>query len=617
MECTLLNSATLARKFSVHLSLQALGGGVSMVLTKTLRGKLRGVVALNVLSILIVVGMACVTLFNLEKQFHQIRIEALNGQIASLAITRDINYVSRLTRNIMLGSNIKSDLKKLDARINDIEKNFVILERSAVDEKERQLITKAKAAALGFVQDGRRFARELQNVSQEERHTMYTAYGKSATPLAQESRKYFGQLVKQKDALYTSAVDAFDAQIKHIIWLEVGTASIIALLMLILSCLLLRAILKPLQCATDFTLELAQGNYDATVKADSLDAEIASMVNALDTMAKNLKQSQKDAKMQADNARQQAELANQAKQDADTERERITELYNEMTQVAAKAMTIVERINAESEALAVKAEKINSGASLQCDRVEENATAMEQMTVAGMNAARKASTAAENAEKTRGKANAGSQVVAEMITATDELNTQMNDMKSSFQELGIRVEEIGQIMGVITDIADQTNLLALNAAIEAARAGDAGRGFAVVADEVRKLAEKTMQATKEVGDSVTGIQYETNSNMNAMEKVVDAIQRTNGLTHSAGEVLDQIVTIANATADHIQIIATAADEQAAVTEEINRNSSEVQRIANETSENIADSVQAIDNMSGIAAELNTLMHQLTTTRNNA
>ena len=58
-----------------------------------------------------------------------------------------------------------------------------------------------------------------------------------------------------------------------------------------------------------------------------------------------------------------------------------------------------------------------------------------------------------------------------------------------------QAEGIGQIMGVIADIADQTNLLALNAATEAARAGDAGRGFAVVADEVRKLAEKTIAAT--------------------------------------------------------------------------------------------------------------------------
>ena len=35
--------------------------------------------------------------------------------------------------------------------------------------------------------------------------------------------------------------------------------------------------------------------------------------------------------------------------------------------------------------------------------------------------------------------------------------------------------QIGQIIGVIDEIAFQTNLLALNAGVEAARAGDAGK----------------------------------------------------------------------------------------------------------------------------------------------
>ena len=58
-----------------------------------------------------------------------------------------------------------------------------------------------------------------------------------------------------------------------------------------------------------------------------------------------------------------------------------------------------------------------------------------------------------------------------------------------------RIEEssrrIGEIVGMIDEIAFQTNLLALNAAVEAARAGDAGRGFAVVASEVRALAQRS------------------------------------------------------------------------------------------------------------------------------
>ena len=110
-------------------------------------------------------------------------------------------------------------------------------------------------------------------------------------------------------------------------------------------------------------------------------------------------------------------------------------------------------------------------------------------------------------------------------------------------------------MNVILDIADQTNLLALNAAIEAARAGEAGRGFAVVADEVRKLAEKTMAATKEVGDAIRGIQGGTQKNVVNVEASVAKIDAATGLANLSGQALEDIVRLVDLTTDQVRAIA--------------------------------------------------------------
>ena len=84
-------------------------------------------------------------------------------------------------------------------------------------------------------------------------------------------------------------------------------------------------------------------------------------------------------------------------------------------------------------------------------------------------------------------------------------------LQGSIGSIGERSREIGKIVKVIDWIADQTNLLALNAAIEAARAGDAGEGFAVVADEVRRLAERSVQATQEIGEVIETVQRDTDA----------------------------------------------------------------------------------------------------------
>ncbi|WP_428567446.1 MAG: methyl-accepting chemotaxis protein [Solidesulfovibrio sp. DCME] len=274
---------------------------------------------------------------------------------------------------------------------------------------------------------------------------------------------------------------------------------------------------------------------------------------------------------------------------------------------AAKAADTSDRMATASRELSVLIDQANQGAQEQNGRVQETVTAVEEMNATILEVARNAGQTATGAQAARDKAREGADLVAQVVAAVDGVREAAGRLKDNMRDLGRQAQGIGAVLGVISDIADQTNLLALNAAIEAARAGEAGRGFAVVADEVRKLAEKTMHATKEVGEAVTGIQHGTAETERMMDQAATAVDEATQLAERSGGSLAEIVTVVESAGDQVRAIATAAEEQSTTSEEINRSIESISRIASETAAAMSHSTQAVAELAELAHSLSALV----------
>lgn len=281
-----------------------------------------------------------------------------------------------------------------------------------------------------------------------------------------------------------------------------------------------------------------------------------------------------------------------------------------MADIAEQATDIANLVSVGAEELAAQVTETTEGAERQSSRTSETATAMEEMNATVSEVARNAAQASENASQSHATASRGGAVVDEVVASIKEVHNQMDTLRQNMDSLGRQAQDIGTIITVIEDIADQTNLLALNAAIEAARAGDAGRGFAVVADEVRKLAEKTMDATSQVVDTITSIQKGAEASIAATGDATKSVEASTQLAGESGELLNSIVKMAGETANQVDSIATASEQQSAASEEVNRAVEEVSLISDETAQAMQSASQSVAKMAQNAQELKELISHL-------
>jgi methyl-accepting chemotaxis protein len=245
------------------------------------------------------------------------------------------------------------------------------------------------------------------------------------------------------------------------------------------------------------------------------------------------------------------------------------------------------------------------------------ATAGEEMSATAGDIARNCHLAAQSAGRANDAADSGALIVDKSIDVMHRVAERVQTTAKTVEELGVRSDQIGSIVGTIEDIADQTNLLALNAAIEAARAGEQGRGFAVVADEVRALAERTATATREIGAMIRSIQQETKSAVSAMEEGVTEVEQGMQEVGRSGEALRIIQEEIATVNQQVQQIATAAEEQTATTSEISGNIHHITDVVRSTAEGARKSLVAAEFLAELSTELRGMVSRFKVSEQNA
>lgn len=260
-----------------------------------------------------------------------------------------------------------------------------------------------------------------------------------------------------------------------------------------------------------------------------------------------------------------------------------------VAQTAHELSASSEEIKAATDQISTNTQDIAEGASRQSSKIESVSKTMKEMSMVMGQVAQGSRRAAEVAKASTDTAGEIGELSNEIVTRMTEIQNTVDNSASVIKDLDTNSEKIGEIVGVITDIADQTNLLALNAAIEAARAGEYGKGFAVVAEEVRKLAEESRNSASKITELIQEIQRGTKQAVESMEKGTKTVREG---TVEIGNTMSSINTIIDASKDAANMFR------------------EISQIAESQVKSIGDVTSSVEEISHIARDSATATHEV-------